>query len=124
MQVSEPWPPLYLFVPENSRIEMNCTALDKAKSPIWSIDLASVPGRFQFRFDSQSSDHLNADGVFEILTPEMPSIRRLVINNTAVNNQTTIFCQRSLSLGTLSTITLFVFSKFPSSHFIFIDINL
>ena len=107
MQVSEPWPVPYLFAPRDSTIMMNCTALE-TRSPIWLIDIASddlmtIP----IQFVNQRED-LNAAGLFQIVTPETPTTVGLLINNTAVNNQTVINCNRH---GALATTTLFVFSR-------------
>ena len=51
---------------------------------------------------------LNAHGVYELSTIETPEtiVTRLLINDTAVNNQTEIHCSDEVS-----TLILFVFSK-------------
>jgi hypothetical protein len=83
---------------------MNCTALEEMRSPIWAIDIASDDLTFPIQFTSHGED-LNAHGLFQI---EEPTTVRLLINNTAVNNQTVINCDRR---GALATTTLFVFSR-------------
>ena len=108
VQVSEPWPAPYLFIPRNSTIEMNCTALDEFRSPSWSIDIASDAVTILLQFPGEGED-LNAHGLFQIEEPGTPSaIVRLLINNTAANNQTVINCNRR---GALTTTTIFVFSR-------------
>ena len=107
MQVSEPWLAPYLFIPRDSTIEMNCTTLDETKSPTWSIDIASDVVMFPLQFASQGED-LNAHGLFKIDDPGTPTMVRLLINNTEINNQTVINCNRR---GALATTTLFVYSK-------------
>ena len=114
MLVREPWPTPYLLVPTCSTVEVICTAVDESKIPIWAVDLISEPGAVQFQFGSRSDD-LNSHGVYElpqIETPGsgVPPTLRLLINNTAVNNQTVIYCDRR---GAASTTTLFVFGKPP-----------
>ena len=75
-----------------------------AENPIWSIDLAN---------DSVSTQQhiLNAHGVYElprIETPGMPPTLRLLINDTALNNQTEIFCTGE---STSNHSTLFILGK-------------
>ena len=87
---------------------MNCTALDETKLPTWSIDIASDVVMFPLQFATQDED-LNAHGLFKIEEPGTPSTTvRLLINNTVVNNQTVIYCNRR---GAVATTTLFVISK-------------
>ena len=107
-QVSEPWPAPYVYIPRNSTVEMNCTALNETRPPIWAIDIASDAVMLPLQFTSEDED-LNAHGLFQIEEPGTPSTTvRLLINNTAANNQTVINCNRR---GALATTTIFVFSR-------------
>ena len=78
------------------------------ESPNWSIDLASQPGEVQFQFTGRRGEDLNSHGLFEIVIPEMTTVRKLLINNTAINNQTVIYCDRYEANGAPSKTTLFV----------------
>ena len=61
------------------------------------------------QFGSQGED-LNAHGLYKVEEPGTPTnIVRLLINNTAVNNQTVINCIRHQ--GAVATTILFVFSR-------------
>ena len=114
MQVSlslhEPWPVSYLPVPQGSTVQVNCTT--NSDSPLWSIDLRSDLVTAHLQFDKRSA-RLNAHGLYElprIETPGMPPTLRLLINDTARNNQTVIHCiGNSKSVQT----TLFVFGMSP-----------
>ena len=108
VQVSEPWPASFLFIPRDSTIKMSCTSLHQTKSPIWSIDLASEEGPFQHRFGSDGDDILHTNGLFKMEEPGTPTLVRLLINNTAVNNQTVIHCNRH---GAQATATIFILSR-------------
>ena len=77
-------------------------------SPIWSIDIGSDGIMFPYQFGSQDAALHNA-GLFRIAEPATPTTERLLINNTAVNNQTMITCNRHQ--GAVATTTLFVFSR-------------
>ena len=103
VQVSEPWPTPYLMVPRNSTIFLNCTTNED--SPFWTIDLPDEDDT-QYR----SIDRVfNANGFYElppIEAPEMPTVLRLLINNTSRNNRTKVICS-----GTMDT-RLAVFSEF------------
>ena len=100
-----------LPVPLASTVLLNCT-LPTSSEPLWSIDLSSDSHRGRFQFDTQST-RLKNHGLYEL-----PSVTnheagmttlRLLINNTAINNQTLIDCAGGL--GESYSITLFVFSK-------------
>ena len=107
--MSEPWPAPYLFIPRNSTIEMNCTSLDESRLPSWSIDIANDAVTIPIQFTIEDTIDLNAYGLFKIEEPGTPSTTvRLLINNTAVNNQTVINCIRR---GAQATTTLFVVSR-------------
>ena len=87
---------------------MNCTALNETRPPIWSIDIASDAVMLPLQFATEDDD-LDAHGLFKIEEPGTPiNTVRLLINNTAVNNQTVINCNRR---GALATTTLFVFGR-------------
>ena len=101
VQVHEPWPMPYLFVPQTSAVLINCTA----NFPVWSIDLVNDSSTVQDQFNSRSAK-LNAHGLYElpqIETPGMPPTLRLLINDTARNNQTDIYCSND---GNTFTTTL------------------
>ena len=106
--VSEPWPIPYLFVPQESTTIINCTA--DGEQTFWSIDLANDSVVTQHQFTTRR-ELLNAQGVYElpqIETPGMPPTLRLLINDTEVNNQTEILCNReNKSIHT----TLFIIGK-------------
>jgi hypothetical protein len=90
--VSEPWPVPYIFAPQESTIIINCTAV--GEHAFWSIDLANDSVSTQYQF-SNREEILNDHGVYElprIETPGMPATLRLMINDTAGNNQTEILC--------------------------------
>ena len=109
VQVSEPWATPFLFIPRGSTIELNCTALHETRSPIWQIDIANDTSMLQLQFGNRGED-LNARGLFKIEEPGAPTNTvRLLINNTAVNNQTVISCDRGVDAQ--ATTTLFVFSR-------------
>jgi hypothetical protein len=108
VQVSEPWPAPFLFIPRDSTVEMICTAVEGIRPPFWAIDRASDGVTIPSQFASEGED-LNAHGLFKIEEPGTPSTTvRLLINNTAVNNQTVISCNRR---GAQATTTLSVFSR-------------
>ena len=89
MVVSEPWPMPYLFVPQNSTVTIHCPT--DSGTPYWSIDLANDSTDTQYQFSTRQ-EVLNAHGVYQIETPGVPPTLRLLINDTAVNNQTVIYC--------------------------------
>ena len=93
-------------MPQDATVQIHCTA----DSPsIWGIDLASDNSSFQYQFERRGQiEKLNAHGVYELPTIETPEmiIVRLLINDTAVNNQTKIVCSSEQS-----TPILFVFRK-------------
>ena len=95
VQVSEPWPRPYLFVPQNSKTFMNCISRSTSSedSPFWAIDLPDEDAA-QYR---SSDREFNANGFYElpvIEAPGMPTVLRLLINDTSRNNQTEIICSR------------------------------
>ena len=98
----------HLLVPNGSNVEINCTAaVESADPPFWAIDLAADSSEFQLQFSTRKRQ-LNAHGVYE-LPPETPLTLRLLINDTAINNQTEIGCDRGmLSITTI----LYVFGEF------------
>ena len=109
MLVSEPWPVPYIFALRESTIIINCRAKG-AENPIWSIDLANDSVSTQYQFSSRQHI-LNAHGVYELPQIEMPLTLRLLINDTALNNQTEIFCTGE---STLNHSTLFILGKYVS----------
>lgn len=101
----EPWPHPYLFVPQDATVQINCTA--DHNSSFWAIDLAndSIQAQYQFK-EAVQMEILNAYGVYELSTIETPKTLRLLVNDTAINNQTKIICGR-----VYSGLILFVFRK-------------
>ena len=92
VQVSEPWPRPYLFVPQNSIIFMNCTS---EHSPFWAIDL---PDEDTTQYRSSEREFIT-NGFYELPAVEtqgMPATLRLLINDTSRNNQTDITCSRTM----------------------------
>jgi hypothetical protein len=109
--VDEPWPVPYLFAPRESTVEIHCTAGERSYSPYWLIDLANDTKPSSLQFINQA-EQLNAHSVYQvpqIETQGMPPTVRLLINDTARNNQTEIQCDRSAT--SVSTTTLFVLGK-------------
>ena len=101
-----------MLVPRDSTAKMSCTSLDQTSPPIWSIDIASDGIVFPYQFGTPAADAvLHNGGLFKMVEPETPTAERLLINNTAVNNQTVISCNRHQ--GEFATTTLFVFSEVP-----------
>ena len=98
-----------LLVPLASTVVLNCT-LASSSNPLWSVDLAgdSTPVRFQFNTHSAT---LNRHGLFELPSVTDHETRmvslRLLINDTAGNNQTLIDCAGKIGESFLTT--LFVF---------------
>ena len=91
-------------------MRMSCRADGTSPSFFWAIDLANVESSVQFQF-ATGGMILNANGVYQLpetMTSANITTLGLLINNTAINNGTTIHCSR----GTLSSMsTLLVFSK-------------
>ena len=112
-----------LLVPLASTVVLNCT-LASSCNPLWSVDLAgdSTPVRFQFNTHSAI---LNRHGLYEL-----PSVTnhetgmntlRLLINDTADNNQTLIDCaQCAGGLGESFLTTLLVFHMLCMHQFMFV----
>ena len=97
-----------LLVPNGSNVEINCTAaVGTADPPFWSIDLATDSSTTRLQFTNRKRQ-LNAHGVYELPRIETPLILRLLINDTAINNQTEIACDSGP--GTITTI-LYVFGE-------------
>ena len=107
--MSEPWPTPVLYIPQDVHVMMSCRA-DGNSPPFWSIDLANDSSPVQLQFGSRQ-EQLNSFGFYEVPQIEIsgiPLILRLLINETARNNGTVIFCSRDkMELHT----TLSVFGK-------------
>ena len=94
-------------------MEIKCTAKETDYTPFWSIDLANDMKDFSLQFTGGQKEQLNAHGVYELPQtdrPGMPPTLRLLINDTARNNQTIIQCDQGAT--STSSTTLFVLSKF------------
>jgi hypothetical protein len=111
--IEEPWPMPHLLVPIGSNVEINCTAATDADDPpFWGIDLAADSSEAPLQF-ATGKRRLNAHGVYELPQTETPLTLRLLINDTAINNQTEIICDR----GAQSTTTvLYVFGEFSANN--------
>ena len=97
-----------LLVPTSSNVEINCTAaVGTADPPFWAIDLAADSSTTRLQFTTQKGQ-LNAHGVYELPRIETPLTLRLLINDTAINNQTEINCDTEIE--TIFTI-LYVFGE-------------
>ena len=109
--VEELWRPMeYLAVPQDSTIEVNCSA-NPGGSSFWAIDLGNDSTAVQHQFGTREG-LLNSHGFYElsqIETPGMTTLRLLINDTSAANNQTTVLCR--ISAQTVSSITLFIFSK-------------
>ena len=91
----------HILVPNGSNVEIYCRAAHANDPPVWAIDLAadsSVNSPLQF---STRKRRLNAHGVYELPQIQTPLTLRLLINNTAINNQTVIQCERGESITTV-----------------------
>ena len=99
----------HILVPNGSNVEIYCRAAHAdSDPPVWAIDLAadsSVNSHLQF---GSRKGRLNDHGVYELPRLETPLTLRLLINNTAIYNQTKIQCER----GETITIVLHVFGEF------------
>ena len=98
-----------LLVPLASTVVLNCT-LASSSHPQWSVDLAGDPSPVRFQFNTHSAT-LNRYGVYELSSVtdhETGTITlRLLISDTAGNNQTLIDCAGGIGESFLTT--LFVF---------------
>ena len=112
--VQEPWPIRYLAVPLGSSVELSCTA-NLGNDVSWAIDLGNDSTPAQYQFGSSGTEMLNNHGVYELPRIEMPGMMtlRLLINESAVNNQTNVVCYNINEETELST-TLLMFSKLIS----------
>ena len=100
-------------MPQNSTIQINCTANSSAHSPVWSILLSGTTAISQFSFQA-SIRLLNSRGFYKIPLPEEPGtleIIQLLINRTDGNNGTLILCNDVVSSTLFSETNLIVFGK-------------
>jgi hypothetical protein len=86
-------PPNAILAPSGSNVEINCIEIDTDDSPFWSINLATDSSTAHLQFTTRK-DRLNNHGVYELSQIETPLTLRLLINDTAINNQTEIICER------------------------------
>ena len=108
--VQEPWPMPHVLVPIGSNVEINCTAATNTNdAPYWAITFADDSSNTQLQFGT-GKGRLNARGVYELPQIETPLTLRLLINDTAINNQTEIRCDL-LTKSAITTI-LHVFGEF------------
>ena len=91
MLVVEPWPSQQLFLPQNATVELRCTALDAGDTPFWAADLAGDSKSVQFR---AGDSEFNENGLYALPEEGTPPTLRLLINDTARNNQTVVYCNR------------------------------
>ena len=117
--VSEPPWPNVVYVPQNSTVQINCT-LD---SSFWTVDIPGdgVIAPLQFTDVGEQLMLLNNGGVYQLPTVTRdqegnPPTLRLLINDTAMNNQTKIFCT-SPATGASPQTTLFVYGMSNSSSY-------
>ena len=104
----------HILAPIGSNVEINCTAaVGTAYPPFWAIDLAADSSTTALQFTNRKG-RLNAHGVYELPPIETPLTLRLLINDTAINNQTAIFCDRGAQYITTYTV-LYVFSEFSKN---------
>ena len=110
-----------LLVPIGSAIshvelEINCTAAVGTQPgddpPFWGIDPSADSSNIQLQFSTRKK-RLNYYGVYELPRIETPLTLtlRLLINDTAINNQTEIVCDRGGGAQS-STTVLYVFGEF------------
>ena len=102
----------YLLVPNGSSVEIICTAAtDTDDPPFWTIDLAADLDNERLQFATRNR-RLNGHGVYELPQIETPLIitLRLLINDTAINNQTEINCDLGAPSQSISTF-LYVFGE-------------
>ena len=115
VEVSAPPWPKPLFIPQGSNLILSCTATENVPSPFWAIDLSNdtVDTELQFTDNGGQRDQLNSHGVYELPsleTPGMARTLRLLINDTAGNNQTKIKCT-GITVAIKRT-TLFHYGRF------------
>ena len=98
-----------IFVPRISTIEILCTPKEANYNSFWLIDLANDSKDSTLQFSSiDQTEQLNSHGVYQI-EPGIPPTLRLLINDTARNNQTVIHCDQGAAAA--SSTTLFVLGK-------------
>ena len=96
-----------LLVPNGSNVEINCTAaVGIADPPFWAIDLAADSSTTRLQFSTRKGK-LNAHGVYELPPIETPLTLRLLINDTAINNQTEIACYPGTATDTITILYVF-----------------
>ena len=100
-----------LLVPNGANVEINCTAA--IDTPFWAIDLATDSSEAQLQFSTSVTikGWLNAHGVYELPRIEAPLTLKLLVNDTAINNQTKIVCDRGAGAQSFTTV-LCVFGEF------------
>ena len=96
-----------LLIPTGSNVEINCTAaVGTADPPFWAIDLAADSSTTRLQFATRKGQ-LNAHGVYELPRIETPLTLRLLINDTAINNQTEIACDSGPGTETITILYMF-----------------
>ena len=99
--MNEPWPWPSLILPlQTSTVEIHCTFKTESRA-FWSVDLGNDSSGLHYRTEIVQDQQTLADfGVFELppieTAREQPTLR-LLINDTARNNQTRVFCGRKQS---------------------------
>ena len=99
--VHEPWPMPDIFVPGTATVEIRCNAKSSSRV-FWSVDLGDDSTSLQYR---AGDEELINHGVHELPEIPVPRTLRLLINDTARNNQTKVYC------GGEQFTTLFVLGK-------------
>ena len=102
-----------MYVPHNASIYINCTT--DSNNPFWSIDPAGDELNTPLQFTTRGEE-LNNEGLYDIEVSggTVPPTLRLLINDTAVNNQTVIEC-----VGRVVThrTVIFLYGKYTVSLF-------
>ena len=109
-----PWPMPYLYVPQNSTVIINC-AFEGIAEPFFEVDIANTSFN-GLEFDDRRGQReiLRDHGLFEISGSSSAVIE---VNNTNMNNGTTIRCtyigNSRLEQTTLLVYGLFAYNYYP-----------
>lgn len=101
-----PWPNP-VFVPRASSIIIDCMTTEDSDT-FWGVYLANDSVQTEIRFHTAVQEaFLNAHGVYQL--SGSPPVLSLMINDTAINNQTSISCARFIPSQTKSETRLFLY---------------